>query len=334
MNKFDEIKDELKEFYLKPNALKSTARHFNLPISTCRYYLKKLGIKLHSKEVTNELQKEACLKRKASDKDRFNNEKYIIASEYYLAGHSLLETSQKYKMNRRTLIKAFNYLGIAKHSKEEEFKLKIEKTKKSNLEKYGVESYTETEEFKQKSKDTCLRKYGETSYMKTKEYKERSAKTCQEKYGVDNFTQSKEYLEKSYKTKKEHNSFNCSKPEENFYLRLLNIFPQEDVFRQYTDERYPFSCDFYIKSIDTFIELNLTWTHGYHKFNTNNEEDKNKLALWKEKAKTSSYYRNAIKVWTIKDPLKQKTAKDNNLNYFVAYISEDIPKILSQLEQF
>lgn len=296
MNRFDKIKDGLKKFYLKPNALKATARHFNLPISTCRYYLKKLGIKLHSKEVTDELQKEACLKRKTSDKDRFNNEKYILASEYYLDGHSLLETSQKYKISRRTLVKAFSYLDITRHSKEEEFRLKTEKTKKNNLKKYGVENYVETEEFKQKAQTTMLNKYGKTSYMKTKDGQEHYIKVCRKKYGVDNFTQSKEYLEKSYKTKKEHNSFNCSKPEENFYLKLLEIFSKEDVFRQYTDERYPFACDFYIKSIDTFIELNLTWTHGFHKFKANNEEDKNKLAIWEEKAKTSSYYRNAIKV--------------------------------------
>lgn len=310
MNRFDEIKDELKEFYLKPNSLKETTRHFNLPISTCRYYLKKLGIKLHSKEVIDELQKEACLKRKASDKDRFNNEKYIIASEYYLTGHSLLETSQKYKINRRTLVKAFSYLDITKRSKEEEFRLKTEKTKKSNLEKYGVESYTETEEFKQKSKATMLARYGESSYTKTKEY-----------------------LNKEYKTKKRNKSFHTSSDEDIFYKSLLTIFNQEDVFRQYKDDRYPFACDFYIKSIDTFIELNLHWTHGFHLFNKDNIEDITKLNIWKQKAIKSNFYKSAIKVWTIKDPLKQKTAKDNNLNYFVAYISEDIPKILSQLKQ-
>ena len=314
MNKFEEIKDELKKFYLKPNSLKEATRHFNLPISTCRYYLKKLGIKLHSKEITDKLQTEMIEKNKEKNYLKWLNQhkdKVDLAITYYQDNHSLLETAQEYNLNRRSLAKAFKYLGITRHSKEETNRLKVEKTRKNNFEKYGVENYTETEEFKQKSKDTCLKKYGETSYTKTKEY-----------------------LSKEYNTKSKNKSFHTSSDEEYFYGELLKIFNKNDVIRQYRDkERYPFACDFYIKSIDTFIELNLTWTHGYHKFDINNESDKNKLAIWKEKAKTSSYYRNAIKVWTIKDPLKQKIAKDNNLNYFVAYIPEDISKILSQLKQ-
>ena len=35
-----------------------------------------------------------------------------------------------------------------------------------------------------------------------------------------------------------------------------------DVITQYKDDRYPFACDFYIPSLDLFIECNYHWTHG------------------------------------------------------------------------
>lgn len=71
----------------------------------------------------------------------------------------------------------------------------------------------------------------------------------------------------------------------------------------------------FIYSIDLFIEINAFWTHGKHLFNENNEDDIQILNSWKQKAETSKQYKSAINVWTVMDPLKYKTAKDNNLNY-------------------
>ena len=252
----EQIKEELIKFYMKPNSLKATARHFNLPINTCRYYLKKLGIILHSKEITDKLQKQNCNLKDFNKK--YYNPIYQEAANFYSQGHSLLETSQKFNLNRRALTKAFTLLNISQHSKEETFKIKVQRAKENNLKKYGVENYVETEAFKEKSKQTCLEKYGVTSYTKTKECQEKIASTCNEKYGENNFAKTKLYLEKSYDTKKLNNSFNTSQPEEMFYDELCKIFDKEDIYRQYKEIRYPFDCDFYIKSLDLFIELNLT----------------------------------------------------------------------------
>jgi hypothetical protein len=80
---------------------------------------------------------------------------------------------------------------------------------------------------------------------------------------------------------------------------------------------YPFNCDFYIKSINTYIELNALWTHGGHFFNPDNEDDIKELKNRSELAKNSQYYRNSINVWTIDDIKKRDTAVANNLNYIV-----------------
>ena len=132
-------------------------------------------------------------------------------------------------------------------------------------------------------------------------------------------------LAKQYETKKKNNSFNTSTPEEKFYNYLVEKFSKNDIIRQYsTDKRYPFNCDFYIKSLDLFIELNFTWTHGGHRFDANNLDDIKKLEDWQEKALTSDYYKNAIETWVVRDQKKYKTAKENKLNYLVFYNESEI----------
>lgn len=120
-------------------------------------------------------------------------------------------------------------------------------------------------------------------------------------------------------TKRKNNTFNASTPENEMYKYLCETYQKENVFRNYKCERYPFRCDFYIKSIDKFIELNLHWTHGFQPYDENNEFCKLQLKEWQEKAKTSQFYAEAIKTWTVRDVEKLKIAKQNKLNYEVIY---------------
>ena len=51
------------------------------------------------------------------------------------------------------------------------------------------------------------------------------------------------------------------------------------------------------------------------------KEDLAILKLWEEKAVNSNFFKSAINVWTVKDVLKIKTAKNNNLkNYLISLI--------------
>ena len=194
-----------------------------------------------------------------------------------------------------------------------------EKIQQTNLEKYGVKSVLCLPEIHELSQQSVLNKYGVTSTFRLPTVKEKVKQTCLKKYGVTNVAKLSTTKEKSYKTKKKNGSFSISAPEERFYQELLKHFSQKDVLRQYKEERYPYCCDFYIKSLDLFIELNLNWTHGPHKFDVNNEEDLSTLLEWQEKAKSSKYYVKAIEVWTKRDILKFKVAAENNLNYYVFY---------------
>lgn len=104
--------------------------------------------------------------------------------------------------------------------------------------------------------------------------------------------------------------------EEIVYDLLVQKFGADDVIYQYgihpADARYPYSCDFYIKSLDLFIELNTHFSHSDYWFDPNNPDDILKVKNWEEKG---GRFLKTIKQWTITDTNKRKSAKDNHLNF-------------------
>jgi len=191
-----------------------------------------------------------------------------------------------------------------------------EKIKNIKQEKYNDDKYTNRE----KAKETCLSKYGVNTYTKSNNFKEL--------FKDDGWI--KDNILKSYNTKKKNNSFNISKPEDELYSILISYYP--DTIRQYNSLLYPFNCDFYIPSKDLYIEYNGTWTHGDHPFDSTNIEDIKKLNKWKEKSLISKFYKNAIYTWTDLDVRKRNTAKENNLNYLEIWNLNNIDDIFKKIE--
>jgi len=231
-------------------------------------------------------------------------------------------------------------------------KNKITKIKQTNLDRYGFEYASQNDEVKKKNRKTFLTNHpgynsssqlpgvGEkiSNIVKSDVVKKKKESTFQNKYGVDYGLQNKSIMqkklettlkrygtpyypnkEKEYQTRKKNNSFNTSNPEEKMYKDLCNQYGEDNVIRQYRENRYPYTCDFYIPSEDLFIELNKHWTHGFRPFIESDDFCQNQLEIWQEKAKTSQFYKNAIYTWTVLDVKKQQIAKQNNLNYIVIY---------------
>lgn len=219
---------------------------------------------------------------------------------------------------------------------------KIEKTHKACLEKYGVDSVFKVQKFRNQSLDTCIKKYASdeddinsiVNIGQLKYVKDKIKNTCLEKYGVENPMQtqyyknlissilsSNEIQEKIYNTKLLNNSFNISYQEDVCFDLLKEKY--SDCIRQYKSELYPFNCDFYIPSLDLYIEYNGSHYHHYHPFDINDDNDLNELNRLKEKAENSnahkngkkSQYDNIIYTWTILDSKKRNIAQQNNLNY-------------------
>lgn len=146
----------------------------------------------------------------------------------------------------------------------------------------------------------------------------------------------KEILEernrKQFETKRKKGTLNSSKSEELYFNCLKNIFGEDVVKRQYNEGvRYPFFCDFYISSLDLFIELNLFRTHGPHPYGIDITEDERIVKDWKAKQKTyinskglevNNQYYMYEKVFTESDPRKISYVKENNLNCLLIYPEE------------
>lgn len=62
-------------------------------------------------------------------------------------------------------------------------KLRNEKSKQTNLEKYGTEYPTQSNIIKNKTKQTCLEKYGTEHYVQTEEFKEKLEQTLIDRFG-------------------------------------------------------------------------------------------------------------------------------------------------------
>lgn len=211
-------------------------------------------------------------------------------------------------------------LGVENPFQSEKVKGKIKQT---NLERYNSEYSFQSKEIKDKIKNTKEERYGNSNYNNIK----KARKTNLEKYGVDcilkredvvKLKNSEENKKKQYNTKKKNNTFNTSKIEQKLEIELRKIFPK--LKTQYKSKNYPFHCDYYIPELDLYIEYNGTWTHGFHFFDKDNQEDLDKLEKWKNK--NSKYYNSAIKTWTQRDILKLETAIKNHLNYVVWFNQE------------
>lgn len=200
----------------------------------------------------------------------------------------------------------------------------VAKIKQTCIQRYGVDSYSKTDEFISKVKETNQQKLGVDFPGQCRQCIEKLRNTNLKKYGCEIFPESIQFKElwknkefvkrrqqKSYETKRKNNSFHISSKEDECYKILVQKYGIENIERQYSiDKRYPFNCDFYIKNLDLFIEYNGHWTHGGHPFDNKNINDIKKINLWKERSKKSNFYKSAIETWTIRDVRKRKIAKE------------------------
>ncbi len=91
-----------------------------------------------------------------------------------------------------------------------------EKTKQTNLIRYGFENTLNVPEFQEKKKQTMMKNFGVSHALQSKELKEKYKQTCLEKYGVEHSFQSKEVIEK-------RNQNNLEK------YGAINVFQNEDI---------------------------------------------------------------------------------------------------------
>jgi len=232
-----------------------------------------------------------------------------------------------------------------KHFGEGNYNNRI-KYKETNINKFGVDHPWKNKEVLEKCFDTSYIRYNERYYFNKPEIKEEALKlawtedaknkrydTNLNKYGniipsktkvisnkLKEILNNPEIEIKKNITKKKNGTYAKSKTEDESYILLKEKYP--DVLRQYRSKEYPFNCDFYIPSIDTYIECNYFWTHGKFPYIESEQRCIDKLNIWK--SKNTKFYINAINGWTIRDVKKRNLAKENNLNWFEFFNINDL----------
>ena len=240
--------------------------------------------------------------------------------DYHIKKDDLLTKEKRCKTN------------IKKYGCEYPFQSKViqEKTILSDLLNHNGMRHQKTKKSKEAIEKTNLKKYGCKNVFQNKRIIEKIKKTLNKKYGCEYISQSdywkkvytnkKDIIQKKmYDSKKKNNTLGKSKEEIEVYNLIKQKYP--NTTHHYKSALYPFVCDFYIPEIDTYIEYNGYWTHGFEPY-VGTDKQKEKVKLWE--SKNNSQYNKAINDWTIRDPLKRKTAKDNGLNWIEFFNKKDV----------
>ena len=235
------------------------------------------------------------------------------------------ENSEIYQKISQTCINKF---GVDSPLKNKEVR---EKIKQTNIQKYGVDNLFKNDIIKEKIKQTNIQKYGVDYLFKSNIIKEKIKQTNIQKYGVDNPLKNKEIWKKSQDNRQISSK---SKLENNFLNYLKLKYESDDIITQYKSKEYPYYCDFYIKSINLYIEIQGHWTHNDHPFDINNLNDQQIMNIWRTKSLSDKYYKNALNTWTIKDVEKRNTAIQNNLNYLEIFGKTDLNKYIDIFENY
>lgn len=101
--------------------------------------------------------------------------------------------SSKESRNRNIKKKCLEKYGVDHYSKTQEYR---DKCKNTCIKKYG-KHFTQTEDYQKKYKEKLLEKYGVTNQFQRDEVKSKSKKTCLEKYGVEYPMQNKKVSKKT-----------------------------------------------------------------------------------------------------------------------------------------
>lgn len=184
----------------------------------------------------------------------------------------------------------------------------IDKQKKATrLKHFGCETFNNTDQ----AQRTKIDRYG--SIWNTAKI----AETKLQRHGSAGWNNSAKRVE----TQRQNGTLNTSSAEDCAY-EILKFFKFPDVVRQYKSDSYPFCCDFYSPSADTYIEYLGSWTHGGHPYDPSSDSDEEVVQKWK--AGGTEYYANALETWTVRDVLKRQTAASNKLNYIELWNIADV----------
>lgn len=291
----------------------------------------KSNLEKYGVEHTSQL-KEVTDKRTKSRADHVNKiQQHVRESLYKKYGaYDVMHIPHILQKIKDTNLKKYGVEFPLQQLKKENSEI-YQKISQTCINKFGVDSPLKNKEVREKIKQTNIQKYGVDYLFKSNIIKEKIKQTNIQKYGVDNPLKNKEIWKKSQDNRQISSK---SKLENNFLNYLKLKYESDDIITQYKSKEYPYYCDFYIKSINLYIEIQGHWTHNDHPFDINNLNDQLIMNKWRTKSLSDKYYKNALNTWTIKDVEKRNTAIQNNLNYLEIFGKTDLNKYIDIFENY
>jgi len=158
---------------------------------------------------------------------------------------------EKFNETNQTIIKSPHPL---KGKKIDSKKLEeiLDKRKKTNLEKFGVEHALQNIEIKEKFQKTHLEKWGETNFSKTEEFLIKQKITCLKNWGVIHQSQSKEIKDKIKKTNLEKWGVKSTLNIPKSNLTRRSIFESEDFRQDFEISKHPEYIKYLGESLSLF----------------------------------------------------------------------------------
>lgn len=246
-----------------------------------------------------------------------SEEEAKIHSEKIKQGYQNMSEDAREKMFKNKSKARINWWNSLTDEEKKKFAEKIKEGHEKNGVTFSEKIRNYWDNLSDKDRELHSQKIKEAFQNKTDEEKEEINRKISETWNKKTDEEKFEIVKKCYLTKKVNNTFNISLVQKIANEELRKVFGEDDVESEYMEDRYPFSCDLYIKSLDLFIEINAFWTHGDHFFDKNNIDDLRDFEDLKERSEYDNHARNLLDTWARRDVIKREAAIKNNLNYLV-----------------
>lgn len=135
-----------------------------------------------------------------------------------------------------------------------------EALREGTMQKHGVPYNLQAPEVRKKIAAVLVERYGSLCSLTAPEVRAKAEETMVKLYGAVNFAQTAEFLVKRNETMKRNGSYGKSGPEDALYGLLCDTFGSDQIERQCLVNGH--RVDFYVRSIDTYVELDGVYWHG------------------------------------------------------------------------
>lgn len=232
----------------------------------------------------------------------------------------------------------YNNSFDTKEKKRKSLKLHEEENKKKMVDKFGVEYNSQRKEQIEKRKETLIGKYGTTNLHDVPEFEEKCRETILKKTGYDSYFKIPEVRELAYKQLLDDSKSGKSKKEDEIYS-FLSELGYNDTIRHYISNSYPYPCDFYIPSLDMYIEYHGSQYHNKRAYLGTSDDIKEANALLekdklrcKETGKKKSPYFSIFNTWVNIDCKRRNLVNEKKLKYLELYSCDSKEELKFQMD--